>query len=178
MFLSRYFIVSLPGLVLLAGVGIALIEDKYCYTILLILLTLLSVRSTITQYYPKEKEENNRDSASFVLSHAQRGDGILFYRAGAIVCFEYYWKRLNPPADLIDSVYPTKFGQYKYKDHDLTVSYLESLKDRNERIWVVLRQNGDEFRFIPNTLKKNYQLQQEKNYTGIHVLLFVKKKVS
>lgn len=176
MFLSRYLIVSLPGLMLLAGIGTSLIEDKYCLVILSLLIIVLSIRSTVTQYYPKEKEENNKEATFYVVSHAQKGDGILFYRDGAMISFEYYMKRLNPPKELLDSIYPARFGHFKYGNPPgLTVSYLNSLKDRYERIWVVLRQNGISFQFIPYTLKKYYHLQQAKKYTGIDVLLFIRK---
>ena len=182
--LNRYFIVSLPGLVLLSGVGIALIKDKYCYTVLIILLVVLSVRSTLTEYYPNEKE-NFRDSTSYVVSHAQRGDGILFYRAFTIIPFEYYWRRLNPPLDLLDSVYPSQFGHYNYLEDcikdipDPSVLYLKTLKDRYERIWVVSRYISPKrsiiFRSIFTTLEEHYQLQQEMNYQGVRVLLFDRK---
>lgn len=182
---NRYLIVSLPGLVLLSGVGIALIKDKYCYTILIILLVVMSVRSTLAEYYPNEKE-NFRDSTSYVVSHAQRGDGILFYRGYTITPFEYYWKRLNPPRDLLDGVYPSKLGHYNYledskKNHpDPSVVYLESMKERYERIWVVLRYISPEksyiLRLILATLEEHYQLKQEKLYQReVRVLLFVRK---
>jgi mannosyltransferase len=183
-FLKRYLIVSLPGLVLLTGVGIALIKDKYCYPVLLILLIVLSVRSTLTEYYPKEKE-NFRDSTSYVVSDAQRGDGILFYRGITTIPFEYYWRRFNTPLDLLDGVYPSKLGHYNFREDfiedppDPTVPYLESLKDRYERIWVVSRYISPEksiiFRIILTTLEEHYQLQQEKNYLDVRVLLFVRK---
>jgi uncharacterized membrane protein len=176
-FLNRYLIVSLPGLIMLAGVGISLIKDKQFNAILLVLLVVLSVRSTITQYYPKEKEENNRAPVSYVFSNAQRGDGILFYKDGAMISFEYYWEKLNPPRDLLDSVYPWKFGHYKYNvsPPNLNVSFLESLKDNYERIWVVFRYEDIDSRYILTTIKKHYQVEQQKNYPAIHVLLFVKK---
>lgn len=183
-FIYRYLIVSLPGLVLLSGVGIALIKDKYCYTILIILLVVLSVRSTLTEYYPNKKE-NYRDSTSYVVSHAQRGDGILFYRAFTIIPFEYYWRRLNTPLDILDSAYPSKFGHYNYledclKDiQDPSVLTLESLKDRYERIWIVSRYISPNkmiiFRSILTKLEEHYKLRQEMNYQDVRVLLFDRK---
>ena len=184
MFLNRFFIVSLPGLMLLSGVGIALIKDKYFYLVLLVFLIVMSTRSTLAEYYPREKQ-NSRDSTYYVVSHAQRGDGILFYRGYTIIQFEYYWRRLNPPQDLLDSVYPLKLGNYNYledsiENHpDPSVLYLESLKNRYERIWVISgyisQKKITTLRLILTTLEKHYQLRQEINYKDIHVLLYVKK---
>jgi len=176
-FLNRYLIVSLPGLIMLAGVGISLIKDKQFNAILLVLLMVLSLRSVITQYYPKEKEENNRAPVSYVFSQAKRGDGILFYKGGAMMAFEYYWEKLNPPRNLLDSVYPWRFGQFKYNVPlpSLNISFLESLKDHYERIWVVFRYEDTDGRYILTELNKCYQVEQQKNYPAIHVYLFVKK---
>jgi uncharacterized membrane protein len=176
-FLNRYLIVSLPGLIMLAGVGISLIKDKQFIVILLVLLMALLVRSTITQYYPKEKEENNRAPVFYVFSQARQGDGILFYKGGAMISFEYYWEKLNPPPDLLDSVYPWKFGQYKYNvpPPNLNVSFLESLKDHYERIWVVFRHEDTDYRYIVTSIEKHYQIEQQKKYPAIHLYLYVKK---
>lgn len=183
-FYDRYLIVSLPGLVLLSGLGIDLIKYKYCNAVLLILLVVLSNHSTFTEYYPTEKE-NSRDSTSYVLSHATRGDGILFYRGHTIIPFEYYWRKRITPLDLLDCDYPSKLGNYNYlKDSieyhpDLTVPYLDSLKGRYERIWVVSRpitqKKRINFGVFLTALKEHYQLQLENNYQGVLVFLFVRK---
>lgn len=181
LFLNRYLIISLPGLILLAGIGISLIKDKYCYSVLLILLIFLSVGTIFKEYYPKEKE-NFRDSASYIYSNAQRGDAILIFLHYTTLPFEYYWNRLNPPIDLVDFVYPSKYGQYKYLGYhsDLTVSYLDSLKDRYSRIWVFIREEGKlpgidkDNNFIVTALKTNYKLKQEKKYHNVLVFQFEK----
>lgn len=177
-FHNTYLIVSLPGLVLLSGVGVSLIKDKYCHGILFALLMVLSIRSTVTEYYPKGKE-NFRDSAFYVISHAERGDGILFYNEYIIIPFEYYWRRLNPPQDLLDSIYPSKFGHFNYLEdfRPLSVLHFESLKNRYQRIWVVLRSKSlkDSYNLLLTTFEEHYRIQKEKNYQSVHVLLFVKK---
>jgi len=181
-FINKYLIVSLPGLVLLAGVGVSLIEDKYCYFILLILLLFFSCRSVISDYYPKEKE-NYKDSASYVVTHAKRGDGILFYPKYIYKPFEYYLNRLNTPLDLLDRHYSSKLGHHRDTEDrypDLTIPYLESLKYKYEQIWIILRhENNSEIgtvsRNIVNTVNTHFQLKQEKNYYNVRVLQFVKK---
>lgn len=183
-FYDRYLIVSLPGLVLLSSVGIDLINKKLLRALLIILLIVLSVHSTFTFYYPVEKE-NSRDSTNYVLSQAKRGDFIIFFRGHTIVPFEYYWKRINPPQDLLDCDYPSKLGNYNYliddmEYHpDLTLPYLYSLKDRYERIWFVSRpispKNRINFRVFLTTLEEHYQQKLEKNYQGVLVFLFLRK---
>lgn len=183
-FYYRYLIVSLPGLVLLSGAGIDLIKNKYCSAILIILLVVLSIHSTFTKYYPTEKE-NSRDSTLYVVSQAKRGDGILFYRGHTIIPFEYYWRRYNTPLDLLDCDYPSKLGNYNYlKDSieyhpGLTVPYLDSLKGRYERIWVVSRPISQKkrinFRVFLTTLEERYQQRLGMNYQDVLVYLFVRR---
>lgn len=180
-FLNKYLIVSLPGLVLLAGIGISLIKDKYCYAVLYILLIFLSINTIFKDYYPKEKE-NFRDSVSYIHSNAQHGDGILIYLHYTTIPFEYYWQRLGPPRNILDCAYPSKFGQYKYLGYhsELTVPYLESLKDKYERIWVYIRKEGKspgidkDNNFIISTLSAYYKLKQEKKYHNVLVLQFTR----
>jgi hypothetical protein len=177
---NRYLIVALPGLVLLAGIGIAQINDKYCSSILLALLVSLSVRSTLTDYYPREKV-NFRDSASYVVSHAKQGDGILFYKGFVAIPFEYYWRRLDPPPKLLENVQPSKLGHINWLKGlpDPSVPHLASLSDRYERIWVVrshvFGERGVVFRSILTELEKYYQLREERKYEGVRVLLFERR---
>jgi uncharacterized membrane protein len=180
-FINKYLIVSLPGLVLLTGIGISLIKDKYCYSVLYILLIFLSVNAIFKDYYPKEKE-NFRDSVSYIYSNAQRGDGILIYLHRTMIPFEYYWQRLGPPRNILYCAYPSQFGQYKYLGYhsELTIPYLESLKEQHERIWVFIRKEeklpgiDKDNNFIISTLSAYYKLKQEKNYFNILVLQFTK----
>lgn len=181
LFINRFLIVSLPGLVLLAGIGISLVKNKYLCSVPLILLIILSVTTIFKDYYPKEKE-NFREAVSYIHSNAQRGDGILVYYHHTTIPFEYYWSRLDSSPNIIDCVYPSKFGQYKYLGYhsDLTVPYLESLKDSHARIWVFIRKSAklagiDKYNnFIKTTLEKHYKLIEEKKYNNLLVLQFEK----
>lgn len=180
-FLNKYLIVSMPGLVLLAGIGISLVKNKYFYPVLLASLIILSVTTIFKDYYPKQNE-NFRDSVSYIVSNAQRGDGIIIYYHYNIVPFEYYLNRFHRTGDLLDCAYPTKFGEYKYLEYksDLTDQYLNSLNTRYERIWVFIRKVGKlpgidkENNFIVTTLSKNYKFKQEKKFRNLIVLLFEK----
>lgn len=179
-FYVRYLMVGLPALVLLSGVGIALIKDRYCSTALVALLMILSVRSTWIDYYPRENH-NFRDTVSYVIARAQRGDGILFYKEFTLAPFEYYWKRLKPSLSYPESVHSSPLGQFNWlrDSRELSVAYIGSLKDRYERIWIVQSHIFGERRIMLNsiltTIGEHYQLLEEKSYEGVHVSLFVKK---
>ena len=179
---SRFLIVSLPGLVLLAGVGISIIRDNRCRILLLAFLVVLSFRTTLTEYYPKEKKQNFRDAVSYVVSHSERGDGISFYPAFMIVPFEYYWDHLNTRQVFLDAIYPWKFDQTISPPPARPLRFLSALawrQDRYERFWVVESHDfgGSEatLRSILSVVENNFHLQVTKRYNGVRVLLFVRK---
>jgi uncharacterized membrane protein len=179
--LNKYLIISMPGLILLAGMGITSFKNKLYYVVIVALISILSVTTIIKDYYPKQKE-NFRDSVSYISSNAQPGDGIIIYFHYNIVPFEYYMNRFRRTVDALDCAYPARFGEYKYLEphSDLTVPYLESLNERYERIWVFVRKVGKlpgidkENNYIVSALSKNFKLKQEIKFRNLLVFQFEK----
>jgi mannosyltransferase len=179
--LNKYLIVSMPGIVLLAGIGVSSMKNRFFYPVMISLLVVLSVFAIIKDYYPKKKE-NFRDSVSYIVSNAQHADGIIIYFHYNIVPFEYYMNRFQKTGDLPECAYPSSFGKYQYLESQpaLTVPYLESLNQRYDRIWVFIRKVGKlpgidkENNYIVTAFEKNFQLKQEKKFGNLMVLLFEK----
>lgn len=180
-FLSKYLIVSMPGLVLLVWLGISSMKNKLVCSLMVALLCILSVTAIIKDYYPKEKE-NFRDSVSYIVSNSKPGDGIIIYFHYNIVPVEYYMNRFHRTGEPLDCAYPARFGEYKYLESqsDLSVQYLESLNTKYERIWVFIRKVrklpgiDKENNYIVTALRKNYTLKQEKKYNNLLVFQFEK----
>jgi hypothetical protein len=178
LFLSKYLIITLPPLALLAGNGVSRIQNKYVLSIFIILFMTLSLRSVVTTYYPKPKE-NWRDATSYVISRAGKGDAIIFYSGNVINPFDYYRKCAGVPPDALDCIYPYPLGAVDEGKPipKLTPQFLRSLEKDYERLWIVLShddipQFGNDSRPLLESLNSDHQIQLDKIFPGIRVVLF------
>ena len=187
-FVYKYLIVSLPALVLIAGIGAANIKNRYIPIILVILLVSLSIRAIVTSYYPKEKE-NWREATNYILTHANSGDAILFYAPYIKQPFEYYRKKKNAHPDILHCIYPSPLGD------DPETLFPDFYPDRNlfnekyKRIWIVLSHDNipkihqksqymskslEVYNEIINSIENNYQIKERENFNSIKIILFMK----
>ncbi|MCL1593114.1 MAG: glycosyltransferase family 39 protein [Actinomycetia bacterium] len=134
LFLSRYLIVALPGLVLLASVGVDALKPVWLGIGAIAVVVSLSMVKNAEAY--TSSIEDWRGAVSFIMGESVSDDLIVFYSPDVSVPYRYYERRTaggEVPAILI---YDTSV----LGDSDATatalVDMVETAGDR--RVWVVL----------------------------------------
>ncbi len=93
-FVSRYLIISLPALALLAGAGISRLKRPWLQAAILLVMLCLSARAISLLYFEHTKDDW-RSTTQYVLSESQPGDGAVFYLDSGRKAFVYYQERLD-----------------------------------------------------------------------------------
>lgn len=138
-FISRYLIVSLPGLVVLAAAGIVRFRPRALGALALAAVLILSSR-TLRYWYADYKKEDWRSATSFVLERTQPGDAAVFYRPGVRIPFDYYVTR-NDRAYPLDPLFPqARYGRFDLRRDRVRVPDLRALSVSErlaQRVWLV-----------------------------------------
>jgi uncharacterized membrane protein len=147
-FVSRYLIVSLPPLVILAAVGISELRGllglrvALVSAVMLVALEAISV-SGVYAYYTEFQKEDWRGIANAIASQWQPGDGMLFYMPWIEDDVEEYLRLLEITDAEIDSIVPEKsWARFVHTpeagDQDAIAEYLP---DKPQRVWLILAHN-------------------------------------
>ncbi|HET7208747.1 MAG TPA: glycosyltransferase family 39 protein [Terriglobales bacterium] len=181
-FLGRYFIFTLPALVLLAAAGIDRLRSRWLIGPALLLFLAWSL-PPVYAFYQKDFDigrEDFRTATAYILSHAQPGDAILFHQPIDRMPYEYYCSRIA--ANTYPRViYPEHGEKLKYKDFyagHAADAFLETVPESYRRVWVVLAYNttpsGPDAttKFIDKLFGKQYANVERKSFTGIDVRLY------
>jgi mannosyltransferase len=150
-FLGRYFIFSLPALIVLAAAGLANLRRMWIVAICLAAMLLLSLQGTLS-YYDHDfdlERDGSEAAANYIYDHAQAGDAILFHIAEARIPYEFFGSlRGQDSAPGLASgpeiVFPRHGDRLDYRDvtGKPSSAFLRSLPDQHTRLWVVLMSNG------------------------------------
>jgi hypothetical protein len=165
----RYLIVCVPPLVLLAARGLALVRRPVPFALALAAF-LWTAWPGIEITYRKPWEEDARGAASYVLSRAREGDGILFYGGSGVAPFDWYRRRAGvgpgePPRTLFPAGAPL-------------AEVLESLPDGVSRVWLVLSYvpagPGEAYldQVLDPRLRASYPSVREAGFPRIRVRLY------
>jgi mannosyltransferase len=90
-FLSRYFTICLPPLVLLAAIGIWQLRRLWSWVLIIVLLAVSGFECY--QFYINERPEDWRGATAYVLATAETNDAIVFYIPSCSLAFDYYQNR-------------------------------------------------------------------------------------
>ncbi|MDR7519554.1 MAG: glycosyltransferase family 39 protein [Armatimonadota bacterium] len=183
-FISRYLIVVLPALVLLAAVGVDALPSRQLVAAAVVVFAVASGQSAVT-YYREPPLENWRDAARHVLSQAQDQDAVIVYIAEARPAFEYYRDRLRGIGGGPAVVFPSpEFGiglAPTWTERKPDAILLEEVARRYRRVWLVLSHDGVEglgrqeaSRAIQAVLASRYPSKSETWYEDVRVVLFSK----
>ncbi len=158
MFLAPYLIICVPALVLFGTAAIARLRRPVLVGLFVVPLVWLSATQVFV-FYGRERGENWRDLARYVLASARPGDAVVFYPYYAGVPFEYY-RRQSGVAGPVDLK-----GQ--------------SLAGR-QRIWLVIREsdaaaNSSEFRQLQASLAERYSVVDRRGFHRVGVRLYVSR---
>lgn len=162
LFLARYFIFCLPALLLLAAAGVARLRRVWLIAPVLAVFVVLSLRGTFS-YYQHDFDLGRNDwraASTYVLSHAQPGDAVLFHVAMGRMSYEYYrgLERAAGPAVL----YPNHGDRITFRDFldKPEMARLGQQLPGYSRVWLVLSNNGGPDNPDPTTYALEKLIQQ------------------
>jgi 4-amino-4-deoxy-L-arabinose transferase-like glycosyltransferase len=185
-FQSRYLMISLPALALLAGAGISRLKRPWLQAAVLLVMLCLSARA-ISKWYIEYTKEDWRSTTRYVLSEAQPGDGAVFYSFWVWRAFVYYQERLDGNRTglrVLDLGLLKPDGRTLWH---LDEALLSSLPGRYNRIWLILCHDksfyGDpEKDRIIGTIENSYTKVEERDFLytrgRIRVILYNRMRSS
>jgi 4-amino-4-deoxy-L-arabinose transferase-like glycosyltransferase len=181
-FLIRYFIFTLPALVLLAASGLARLRSRWLLAGALLFFAAFSLRG-VSAFYERDFDiarEDWRPAARYLLSHTEAGDVILFHQPIARMPYEYYRGRI-PAAAYPKVIYPEHGDRMTYRDFyagRVSDNFLESVPGQYPRVWVALAYNetpsgpDPTTRSITSVLGRAYGQMRQDRFPGIELRLY------
>jgi mannosyltransferase len=186
LFVPRYFIFCLPALLLLVAYGVARLGRAWLIVPAALFFLVLSFRGTMG-YYKRDldiQRDDWRAATSYLLTHAEPGDGLLFHVPMGRMPFEFYHSVLGPAPTGPAVLYPhhgdhLSFLDFVEKPND---AELERLLPNYPRAWLVLTyaetQSG-----LPDSrsvelsklLEKAYPTVERRDFPEIEILLYTKR---
>jgi hypothetical protein len=140
-FQSRYLIVALAPLVILAGAGLSRLRPTALVWPALAAMLALSAAG-VRDWREAPERQFWRRTAAFVMSQAEPGDAVAFYVYSARVPFEYYVERLGlarPDVHLVDlTADPWIAGN---RQPEPSAGVLDDLATSRARVWLVRLQD-------------------------------------
>lgn len=139
-FVSRYLIVALPGMIVVAGASLSVLRPRRLGAGGVIALMLLAGWS-LQGWYTGVPKEDWRAAVQYVSTHAHRGDWLIAYPSFTRLPIDYYLGR--QPVDAgIRPLFPTPdWGDYFPGDHEGSgfSDAISRISGSRERVWVMYR---------------------------------------
>jgi hypothetical protein len=182
-YVSRYLLMCLPPLTLIAAQGFQQMKPRWGAAVALV--TILSLAALgLPQYYQyRSSNQEWRSTTDYILSKARPGDAVFFCIASGRLLFDYYRKRYHGGFDAgLEFAYPAFDDQAKDQDilrdlPPLSSSRIDSVATRHPRVWVVLYH--DQWAFskelsdrIRAGVAARFPKVQERQIDGVTVLLY------
>jgi mannosyltransferase len=185
-FVPRYFIFCLPALLLLVACGVARLGRSWLMVPTALFFLVLSFRGSMG-YYKQDldiRRDDWRAATSYLLTHAEPGDGLLFHVPMGRMPFEFYRSVLDPAPTAAAVLYPHHGDHLTFLDFVEKPNHaeLERLLPNYSRAWLVLTyaetQSG-----LPDSrsvelsklLEKTYPTVERRDFPGIEILLYTKR---
>jgi hypothetical protein len=149
--LSKYLIVSLPALAILAG-GVLANLRRVVAGALVIAIIGLSIPA-LRSWYSRPSVTNWKAVTSYVLAHTHRGDGVLLY--SVTYPYEYYAAR------------STQYAPERIAAIDLKT--LGSV--RNPRVWLVFANANGASTWVPAELRRHGYTRLQRRSFGEDLLV-------
>ena len=142
LFLPRYFIFSLPALLLLAAGGLGRTRSRWLFAAILLVFLGISLRGT-TAYYQERStspNENWRAATQYLLNNSRSSDALVFHIAMGRLPYEYYRTLPSSPAEGPVVVYPYHGPRITFLDFVEKPDYtqLELAIPQHQRVWFVI----------------------------------------
>ena len=165
-FTTRYLIVAVPPLALLAGAGLAGLRPTSLRAAALLLLLALAGRALHWWYTGRFPKEDWRAAAQEVMSRTEPNDGILFWDPIMRIPFEYYTQRRARPR------WPERLDN-SGQSSDLD-DWAARARVRFSRVWVVVTHHDTAWAtpgFPPAPEATTCRVYQS-GFTGVRVALY------
>ena len=182
LFVIRYFVFTIPAVVLLAAAGLARIRPRVLLSFVVLIFALLSLRAD-ESYYQKDFDifrEDWRSASRYVLANSQAGDVILFHQPLTRMPYEYY-RSVTAASHPPTVIYPEHGDKLMFRDFyagHAPDGFLAGLPAHYGRIWVALSYNqlptgpDPTTRFISDVFARQYRNVVVQEFPGIEVRLY------
>jgi mannosyltransferase len=187
-FLSRYLIICLPALGLLASFGITQVRPAVLASLLLAFISGLSLFGAVN-YHQREiprLSDGWSAASSYVFNQAQPGDGVYFYMSTGHIPFEYYRSQRHPTPMWPQPLDSTTGMTLTPSDFQF-LPIAERLSDTQaagDRVWLVLQYDtvlsglpDKGSNFVRGYFARGRQLAETKRFVGVTVQLFSRASV-
>ncbi len=181
MFLVRYLVICLPGLVLLAAAGIARLRFAVLMIAAVAVFALPSVRAVQT-YYQHDFDltrDDWRSATQYILHNARPGDAVVIHIAGGRMGYEFYRSIIKDAAGQPAIIFPPG-------EHPGYREYFQNIKPEQvaglphvPRLWVILDRNTTASgapdivtNYLRSILDRRYHHLTDQKFTEIEVLLY------
>lgn len=178
---DRYSIVALPAIVTLVAFGIVRLGRGPLIGVGLAVAVAASTLA-LWNYFADAEKEDFRAATGHVLSRAEPGDAILFYRPTRRVPVEYYVR--DRTATFPDPLYPSAgWGDFDlvsdYRSERPAMPQLAEALSRRETVWLLL---GPELRTsarrrtladIEALLERRHVVEDVRRYYGLELRRYV-----
>ena len=146
MMMSRYLLICVPAITLLAARGIQSIPPRWMSGLVFVAVVALAAQRLPQYFQGRIGFLEWKSVTDRVLAQARPGDAILFYVAPGRLLFDYYREKYHGGTDgHLDIVYP-QFTDESEKYDPATLDYfppmssdfLGSVAARHSRVWLVI----------------------------------------
>jgi len=177
-FVSKYLIVCMPPITLLAAIGIQSIKRRWTRAAAVVAVVCMAVVALPHYYQFRSRNHEWRAATDYILSQARPGDAFIFFVAPGRLLFDYYHGTSGGSATDIDVVYP----EFRDENENPKVlvylprvrsDLLDYVASHNRRVWLVLFH--DEYAFtsgvshqLQESLASKYRKVQENRFEGYH----------
>jgi hypothetical protein len=146
MMMSRYLLICVPAITLLAARGIQSIRPRWVSGLVLVAVVTLAALRLPQYFHGRASFLEWKLVTDRVLAQARPGDAIIFCVAPGRLLFDYYRERYHSGADgRFDIVYP-QFADENENHDPRTLDYLppmsegfvDSVAAKHDRVWLVV----------------------------------------
>jgi 4-amino-4-deoxy-L-arabinose transferase-like glycosyltransferase len=185
LFVLRYFIVCLPGVMLLLAmlVMLALRLRRRAVAAGVVAVIVLASAVGLYQWYTAGQEEDWRGATRYVVSSAEPGDGVMLYAPFVRIPFALYLGEAGGAARAPEPVYPADGWDVNSIKFDTDVALqgkdVAAAAAQHDRVWLVVSHAelfGQDDPGYDATLaglqEAGFEPVAERDFDGVHVELY------
>ena len=180
-FAPRYLMISLPAWVMLAASGIASLRPRFVTPLILAAIIWLGIEG-IRSYYVIDFDIGRNDvrsATSYILSHSEPSDGIVFYTVSTRFPYDYYAAH-SEAENKPDIIWPGSNSKVGWRDFMgvPAASRVPQFTQGHNRMWIVttpMPPNDPKFAAFETAMTQNYKLKDSEDFPFVHVMLFARQ---
>ena len=173
LWLVRYMIYASPAFYILTALGLASIQKRWVFGLMVAVVMFLPV-VRIGTYYGRIHRPEWRQAVAYVEGHLQKGDTIAVYRYGNRYVFDYYYSGRAPwvalgPTHLSKSM----FGNWSDRR---IADMMSAIPLGSKRIWFALSYHEDTGGFsIENYINNRYHVLETRDFVRVKLYLVTRR---